>query len=168
MLYYAFEFLDEKADEHEAARSLLTRLARERLGGSYTVDKKNGVPYLVLEDGGCLYASVTHTDGLCAVAISDSCVGIDAERVRALERYREISKRLLREECLDGLDAFFIRWTRAEAEYKAYCSDKKVSEKKPLASYLADSALRGWEKTTKTEKLTDGEREFYLSVVSGV
>jgi hypothetical protein len=68
--------------------------------------------------------SLSHTDGLAAVAVSDGGVtGVDVERIRPLRHMDRIAARL-GIDLPDGpdearLQAFFAGWVRAEAQGKA-------------------------------------------------
>lgn len=71
----------------------------------------NGKPYLA---SGALHFSVTHTDGLLAVAVSKQEVGIDAERPTT-RRIDALKSRLAPEEQDED---FYELWTAKEAYVK--------------------------------------------------
>lgn len=120
MIYYCF---DENAErnakrEHLNAHALLALALNERGIADYIIKKmKGGKPYIE----NCPYFfSLTHTDGFCAVAISEEEVGIDAEHLD-----RSINEKMLERICseneLAGISANedAIRlWTLKEAAAK--------------------------------------------------
>ena len=70
-----------------------------------------------------LYMSLTHTNGACAAAISESPVGIDIERPRTIRE--TLAKRVLTQEeyaeyaASRNKDMYFLeKWTKKESEYK--------------------------------------------------
>ncbi len=83
-------------------------------------------------DGFCL--SISHTEGVCAAAISDSPVGVDIELIRHL-RAESFPRRTLTEseyaeyEAKEGVGRveFLIRkWTEKESAFKAGAADRVV------------------------------------------
>lgn len=78
--------------------------------------RKDGAPQII--PNGSRYISVTHTDTYIAVALSDTPIGIDIERVDASRNYRAIAKKMgWGEEC--SCDEFYRKWTEYEARFKA-------------------------------------------------
>ena len=71
----------------------------------------NGKPYL---KGNALYFSITHTEGLTAIAVSSQEVGLDAER-RKSRRSDALKARLT---SLEREEDFFELWTAKEAYIK--------------------------------------------------
>lgn len=61
------------------------------------------------------YISISHSNGLIAVAISDTPVGVDLEKVRGVN-YQPVLHRF--NEPDEGLERFFQLWTRAESVFK--------------------------------------------------
>ncbi len=103
----------------------LIRKALRRFGYAKSVDivkNEYGKPFL---KDGALYFNVTHTDGLYAVAVGNTPVGLDAQR-RNDKQYPTLKKRLRGGEQAED---FFELWTAKEA-YVKFCG-------KSLASLLA-------------------------------
>ena len=77
---------------------------------------KNGKPYT---DG--LYFSLSHTKGLTICAVSDSEVGIDAEKLRPVRNGERIVKRFLGK-CEKNLtdEAMLCIWTQFESKIKFF------------------------------------------------
>lgn len=120
MIYICF---DENAErnskrEHLNAHALLALALNERGIADYTVKKRRGgKPYIE----NCPYFfSLTHTDGFCAVAISEDEVGIDAEHYN-----RSINEKMLKRICSENELAHMKKsgdairlWTLKEAAAK--------------------------------------------------
>ena len=77
---------------------------------------KSGKPYVDYP----IYFSLTHTDSLIACAVSDSEIGIDAEKIRPFRNKDSISKKFL------GIDkklddtSFIKKWTEFESKVKYF------------------------------------------------
>lgn len=82
------------------------RLVREPRGGVSTAG---------------VYVSVSHTDGLCAVALSDTPVGVDVERPVALDTIPVADRRFHPDEAaaVRAGASFWAIWTAKEAYTKA-------------------------------------------------
>lgn len=123
--------VSKRATEHEQGIKLLCRALEERYGisrekgGELEILKgAHGKPYL--KDYPRIHYNISHCRGLAAVAVGDSPVGIDVERVRP---YREtlpekvLSKAELRQMEAAGKDGktelFFRFWTLKESYVKA-------------------------------------------------
>ena len=120
----------DNVDLHKAAYDLLLDAMRLELGleiHTSTIKKsQSGKPYFL----GCPYHfSITHTDGLVAVAISDLPVGIDAE-----SKNRRISNavafRFLRKDTASIED-----WTRYEAVGKMLGCGVPLNERQREGTY---------------------------------
>jgi 4'-phosphopantetheinyl transferase len=66
-----------------------------------------------------LYASISYTAGLVAIAVADRPVGVDVERVRPGFDWQRVAHAVLERDDLDGVEAFFAAWTVREARGKA-------------------------------------------------
>lgn len=94
---------------------------------------KNGKPYI----GGSVHFSLSHTDGLTVCAVSDKCVGVDAEKIRTVKNKEKILRRFTGKEYNNISDKDFLReWTQFESRVKfsgekitSYKKDKNQSEK---------------------------------------
>lgn len=130
MLFYDYDKL-RGADEHEGAKDLLFGLLEKHLpeirkDASLEHDE-NGAPYLAKSgirlDG--IFVSLSHSHGVCAAALSDLPIGIDVERVKETNgRESAIDRRFLAKFDIaiphaSASDAFFYKWTCAEACFKA-------------------------------------------------
>ncbi len=118
---------EKRALEHNSAYSLLDKMLGARGIIDYEISKnENGKPYI---DGANIHFSISHTNGLCAVAISDTPIGIDCEKIDPayLDRVDSFSKRYFTpneqneiKESENKLGKFFEIWTRKEAYIKKY------------------------------------------------
>ncbi len=107
--------LKGKAD----AYAFLRNLAAEKCNNTEIVKAENGKPYFQYLPQ--LYFNISHTDGLTVVAVGDSEVGIDVERVRKADL--RITRRFLKQEAdyitaADSHKRFFEVWTKKEAYLK--------------------------------------------------
>jgi len=103
---------------HAALRAILRRYTEEPLAFAVT---EAGKPYLPEVPRVKFNLAHSHEMALVAVA-TDTEVGVDVERVRALSDYAAIAERFFPpSEAADVLDLrdFFRRWTRIEAVLKA-------------------------------------------------
>lgn len=134
MLKYEFVQIDyaiasspkqRRQREHEVAYSLLNKMLLAESITSYEISKnENGKPYI--KD--CpIHFNISHTQGLCAVAISNAPVGIDCEKIDTEFEGRALpfAKRYFCENELnkltsssDMLPTFFEIWTGKEAMIK--------------------------------------------------
>lgn len=75
------------------------------------------------------YFNISHTDGYCAVAVSDVPVGIDIQRIepKLTSGKRAIIRRFFRENecCTDDPSVFFRLWTAKESIVK--CTGEGIS-----------------------------------------
>ncbi|MBQ8840666.1 MAG: 4'-phosphopantetheinyl transferase superfamily protein [Clostridia bacterium] len=104
---------DKKALEHNSAYELLYKMLEELFGirNPKILKTHNGKPYIEI-DG--IHFSISHTDGLVVCAVSDSPVGVDAER---LSRRTDIR-----------IDSFSKRYfTENEQSYLASSEDKRLA-----------------------------------------
>ena len=111
-------------EQHKAAYELLG--AAMRLCGYEQAEIKkteNGKPYFENSD---VFFSISHTDGICAVALGESPCGID------IENKREISKKI-RDRYLDGCDEreALKEWTKKESYGKMTGEGFFFKEEKP-------------------------------------
>ena len=134
MLKYEFVQIDytsasspkqRRQREHEVAYSLLDKMLLAEGTVDYEISRsENGKPYI--KD--CpIHFNLSHTQGLCAVAVSDVPVGIDCEKIdTGFEgRILPFAKRYFCEDELnklnsssDMLTTFFEIWTGKEAMIK--------------------------------------------------
>ncbi len=136
MLEYEFMQIDygtiaapaqKRSTEHSCAYSLLQKMLSRHGIDDYEISRnENGKPYI---EGADIHFSISHTDGLCAVALSDAPVGIDCEKIDSAynERLANFSKRYFTpneqneiQESDDKLRKFFEIWTRKEAYIKKH------------------------------------------------
>lgn len=118
-IYYTFE----NPDSEEFIKKSLFRYSGK---SDFEIKKTpNGKPFT---DG--IYFSLSHTDGLTVCAVSDSEVGIDAEKLRPVKNGGRIIKRFLGK-CEKNLtdEAFLCIWTQFESRIK-YFGEKIISCKK--------------------------------------
>ncbi len=111
--------------EHNIAYSLLDDLLKSEGFFEYEIIKnENGKPFLKDIP---IYFSISHTNGFCAVCISDSPVGIDCEKIDYSYKDRAIafSKRFFVDNEIELLNkngndvvTFFKIWTGKEAVIK--------------------------------------------------
>ena len=113
--------------EHNIAYSLLDSLLNEQGITEYKIIKnENGKPYLKDIP---VFFSISHTDGFCAVCISDTPVGIDCEKIDknfekkilqfANRYFLENEIKLLKKDDYN-ITTFFKIWTSKEAYIKKY------------------------------------------------
>ncbi len=102
------------------AYDFLEKKLKEKFNISIPEIKKgaHGKPYF--EKNG-IYFNISHTDGLQAVAISDSEVGVDIEKIRNVNL--QVASRFTKEEydyimTADSYNRFFEIWTKKEAYLK--------------------------------------------------
>lgn len=113
--------------EHSIAYSLLDKMLNKIGITNYEfVKNENGKPFL--KDNGVFF-SISHADGLCAVCISDTEIGIDCEKIDQAyaKKIEAFSKRYfldneikLLKESQNPLFDFFKIWTTKEAYIKKY------------------------------------------------
>ncbi len=104
--------------------------------------------------------SISHTDNLVCVAVSDSPIGVDVEKVRKINLVIK-SKILAKEELEtyslikkeDKLDYLFCVWTGKESVYKFSSQTPFIFTKFNLSSY-----------PVKTDKITINCEDYYLSI----
>ena len=105
---------------HNEAYSLLDSTLRKMGISDYEITKTElGKPYIV---GNPVYFSISHTDGLACVAISDKECGIDCEKIVPRGTIKELTNRYyigdeitLMEECNYSYEEFLRIWTCKEA-----------------------------------------------------
>ena len=78
----------------------------------------HGKPYF---EGCDIYFNISHSDVLQAIAIGDSEVGVDIEKIRNVNL--QVASRFLKEECdyimaANSTECFFEIWTKKEAYLK--------------------------------------------------
>lgn len=115
-------YIERYENLDEAKRRILDKFAMEQsFCGSYYINyNAMGKPLLFSDGEQCGEISVSHTDGVLAIAFSDESVGIDIER-----KDRKISDRI----CAD-----IRQWTRIEAYAKwtgAGLSKRLIAEDLP-------------------------------------
>lgn len=91
------------------------------------VETELGKPYIPSCPNVCF--NISHTDGYCAVAVSDAPVGIDIQRIEPVlsEGKRAIIRRFFSENrcCVDTPSVFFRLWTAKESIVK--CTGEGIS-----------------------------------------
>lgn len=101
------------------AYAFLQKKAAEKYNNTDIVKNEKGKPYFkYISD---LFFSISHTDELTVIALSDSEVGIDAEKIRSADL--RVIRRFLKEEAdyiteRDSDRRFFEIWTKKEAYLK--------------------------------------------------
>ncbi len=102
----------------EEAHTLLEKIAAGKFNSFEIYKNQHGKPFLKGKDG--FYFNISHTDGMTVLAVSDSEVGVDVERVKKANF--KIAKRyfLPNEAQYIGDDdiRFFEVWTKKEAFLK--------------------------------------------------
>jgi phosphopantetheinyl transferase len=116
---------DRRVKEHMLAYSLLDKMLNDEGLLKYEILRtENGKPYIM---GQPLHFNISHTDGLVAVCISDTPVGIDCERVDFSfeSRIKDFSNRYFTENEISLIEknayspsCFFEIWTKKEAMIK--------------------------------------------------
>ncbi len=107
--------LKGKAD----AYAFLRNLAAEKYNNTEIVKTEKGKPYFKnIPD---LFFSISHTDGLTVIAVGNSEVGVDVEKLRMADL--RITRRFLKQEAdyitaADSDKRFFEVWTKKEAYLK--------------------------------------------------
>ena len=106
------------------------------------------------------YFSLSHTDGLVCVALSDEPIGVDAEVVRAIRP--ELRARILTER---EMDAFMSIPEEQQSEYllKAWVRKESIF-KKDGGTALLPGSIEATEHTTALKRVTVGTREYLISV----
>lgn len=99
--------------------AIVQRIAGEKYNNTKIVKTLKGKPYFkYIPD---LFFSISHTDGLTVIALSDCEVGIDVERLKKADL--RVTRRFLKEEIdyiteCDSDWRFFEVWTKKEAYLK--------------------------------------------------
>ncbi|MBQ3041498.1 MAG: 4'-phosphopantetheinyl transferase superfamily protein [Clostridia bacterium] len=155
MLKYEFVQIDynglscqkkKRKIEHDLAYSTLNCMLDDIGIEIYEIlYNENGKPYLKDED---IHFSISHTDGLVAVCISDSPVGIDCEKINPSykEKIEHFSKRYFKENEADLIKSsddmlleFYKVWTTKEAYIKKHGLNgsylKKIDTKKEAPDF---------------------------------
>ena len=99
--------------------AFIKQKAAEKYNNTEIIKTEKGKPYFKAIPN--LFFSVSHTDGLTVIALGNSEVGIDVERVKKADL--RIIKRFLKEEAdyiteKDSNRRFFEIWTKKEAYIK--------------------------------------------------
>ena len=129
-----------------------------------------GKPYLKGDRG--LFISLSHCDGLVAVAVSSCEVGVDAERVRDIDSkiakrfFTELEQEYVFETDDADINLFFEVWTRKEAMAKkrgvglsadkSFCTVKNHKQFKKLVS-------NGYVVSVCLDEINDDEVSFVLA-----
>ena len=77
---------------------------------------ENGKPYT--EEN--VFFSLSHTENFIVCAVSDFEIGIDAEKMRCVEKREKIAKRFLNTEKILSDKEFLELWTKHESKVKFY------------------------------------------------
>ena len=159
------ECADRFLSPSHVARYMGCRSALRRILGAYVGVEPRSIAFAVTANGrpvlpgepGRITFSVTNTEDLALVALSRTrTIGIDVEKVRALDDLALVAKYFYTGEecrCLMELPvasrthAFYRLWTQKEALFKA----RGVSTHKPLrrAAARATAAVRGLERSAE-------------------
>lgn len=103
------------AKEKKSANSVVKALKRhEEFYGKKLILNKSSTGKPFLNTG---YISISHSGDYTVIAIADSEVGIDIEKIREID-YKRIAKRFFRDEAIDNLNDFFDIWVRTESYLK--------------------------------------------------
>lgn len=109
-----------------------------------------------------LHFSISHTDGMCAVAVGNETCGVDIEKYsddrfsEALAKKILNQKELLMCERLSGIERqefLFEAWTKKESIFKMTAQTVFVAKNIFCADHI-----------TTTQKITVGEETFFLSL----
>lgn len=148
--------------ESELGRKILSSLIFKRLGiKDYSIAiGEHGKPYI---EGMDIHFNISHSLGIVAVAICDFPIGIDIERLREIDKDRQLSfcKRFFVKGEAEYLEkqgfapfAFYYIWTRKEAYSKCLGA--------PLASsFKLDTTLESNIETTINN-------EYVLSIATNI
>ena len=98
-------------------RKVLCKLLEERLGYIPEIARApGGKPYI---PGNGAYFSLSHSGGICAIALSDAPVGVDTEAFRGKDRARVLASFPLEERAEIAYERdFLMHWTAREAYVK--------------------------------------------------
>lgn len=117
----------KREHEHNLAYSLLDKMLKNIGLESYEIIKnENGKPFL---KDFSIFFSISHTDGFCAICISDAPIGIDCEKIDSSyeEKIEHFGNRYFNENENDlikksdnKLIDFFKIWTTKEAYIKKH------------------------------------------------
>ena len=145
------------ADEKDRVLHLISAYFKRKYVGEWTVDSF-GKP-----QGSRGFFNVSHCNGIVAIALSDSEVGIDAENVRSADRslveYVSDNKEL---PFVDSDEDFFRLWTAKESLAKAQGEGLKKSLKKiPAFPFEGEKKYKG--ESYFSRQLKDGD--FIITVV---
>ena len=119
---YHGEYKDKR---EELTREALELYAREELGlprtGLQIKKMEGGKPYL---EGLTFHFSVSHTDGLWGCLASESNVGLDIQRIKAVD-FNRLAGRFFHDDEKEfvkktGIDGFFDVWVRKESCIKFF------------------------------------------------
>ena len=102
------------------AYALVKKIAAEKFNNAEILKTEKGKPYLKGVIGFCF--NISHTDGMTVLAVGDSEVGVDVEKIKKAD-LRIAKHRFLKNECDYVLEAdsdkrFFEVWTKKEAFLK--------------------------------------------------
>ena len=140
----------KREHEHNIAYSLLDKMLKGEGVFKYEFTKnENGKPFLKDIP---MFFSISHTEGFCAVCISDSPVGIDCEKIDASyeEKIELFSSRYFSEnevEFLRNSDNklidFFKIWTSKEAYIKKFGLNGSYLKKIDTTKEAAETFTEG-------------------------
>ena len=143
--------------------SILASLGIDPKHDDLTIDRKaGGKPYF----SSCpLHFNITHSENICAVAVSDKNIGIDLEFANTTRDISAISKRFFSSHehsaiCKDSdpYSLFFSLWTKKEAMAKL--------SGKGLADISSDQITERSDLFFKNYCLIDGQLVAFLSICS--
>ena len=110
--------------------------------------------------------SLSHSDGVCAVAISDSSVGVDIQRISA-PRSNSFAKRILSEAEFEELYDL-TEDSREEYLILKWCEKEAIFKSRNLAVFIPKETAIDSNCKIKTEFLTIGEKRYVLSVCASL
>lgn len=141
---------EKRECEHNIAYSLLDKMLKGEGISRYEFTKnENGKPFLKDIP---LFFSISHTEGFCAVCISDSPVGIDCEKIDPTyeEKINLFSSRYFCEneieflkESNETLLSFFKIWTSKEAYIKKFGLNGSYIKKIDTTKEATETIIHG-------------------------
>ncbi|MBR2375660.1 MAG: 4'-phosphopantetheinyl transferase superfamily protein [Clostridia bacterium] len=148
------------ADKTEYPRSetAVQKLLREHFGleNAVILKTENGKPYLQAQTP--LFFSVSHTDSLLFVAVSDTEIGIDSERLSRKTDYTSILSKFseLERKNVRSREDFLRLWTAKESVVK-YLGKRLLTALKSIECYENKAFYQGRELPCKLTQVTFAE-----------
>lgn len=142
ILYCYISSIDKHSDRLWVERMAVQELLDTALGSSATIaHHPDGKPYLI--DHPAVYISITHTEGLVALALSDSPIGIDAEPYG--DQVERVSSRFCLASELEyhldklHLHPFLTLWSAKESLYKRVNPPSRSLKSFEMTHYEAET-----------------------------